>query len=240
MQWGEARRPQIPQRLAPLHLAALVSPSEPRTQPASDSQGWNAVALRCKTKLENAHKTVFRVLVYPWHPWFGMRVAIHEVVDKADGAVVRGTLSDSRTDRGLEVPAWMFDRSCCPDRAHLTEAPFVSAGALEALSAVLDMASKLSLASANPLFSSASNVSRDQNPGECDATEDSDAAQRRSASDTPTAGLVRGQPARQRRKRARMAGVADSSPNRFDRADGATDATARREEPDADREGGRP
>ena len=166
-----------------------------------------------------------------------MRVAIHEVVDKADGAVVRGTLSDSRTDRGLEVPAWMFDRSCYLDRA-LTEAPFVSVGALEALSAVLDMASKLSPASANPLFSG--DLSRDQNPGECDATEDSDAAQRRSASDTPTAGLVRGQPARQRRQRARMAGVAGGSPNRFDRADGATDATARREESDADREGGRP
>ena len=87
----------------------------------------------CRTKLENAHRTVFRVLVYPWHPGFGMRVAVHEVVDKADGAVFRGTLSDSRSDRGLEVPAWMFARSCCPDRTHLTEAPFVSAGALESV-----------------------------------------------------------------------------------------------------------
>jgi hypothetical protein len=172
-----------------------------------------------------------------------MQVAIHEVVDKADGAVFRCTLSGSRSDRGLEVPAWMFDRLCCPDRVHLTEAPFVSAGALEALSAVLGMASKASLSSSNPLFSGASNVSRDQNPGECDATEDSDAAQRMSAgfaSDTPTMGLVRGQPARQRRQRASMAGVADGSPSRFDRTDGATAATAYREEPDADREGGRP
>jgi hypothetical protein len=74
------------------------------------------------------------------------------VVDKADGAVFRGTLSDSRSDRGLEVPAWMFDRSCCPDRTNLTEAPFVSAGALEALSAVLDMASKTSLYRRIPCF----------------------------------------------------------------------------------------
>ena len=197
----------------------------------------------CRTKLENAHRTVFRVLVYPWHPGFGMRVAVHEVVDKADGAVFRGTLSDSRSDRGLEVPAWMFDRSCCPDRTHLTEAPFVSAGALEALSAVLDMASKASLVSSNPLFSGASNLSRDQNRGECDATEDSDAAQRTSAgfaADTPTKGVVRGQPARQRRQRASMAGAAGGSPSRFDRADGATDATARHDEPAADREGDRP
>jgi len=216
----------------------------PRTvRAAFDSRGPGAGVHRCRTKLESAHGIVFRVLVYPWHPWFGMQVAIHEAVDKADGAVYRCTLSGSRSDRGLEVPAWMFDRLCCPDRVHLTEAPFVSAGALEALSAVLGMASKVSLSSSNPLFSGASNVSRDQNPGECDATEDSDAAQRRSAgfaSDTPTMGLVRGQPARQRRQRARMAGVADGSPSRFDRADGAADATACCEGPDADREGGRP
>ena len=53
--------------------------------------------------------------------WFGIRVAIHEVVDKVDGAVFRGTLGDSRSDRGLEVPAWMFDRSFCPHGAYLTE-----------------------------------------------------------------------------------------------------------------------
>ena len=165
-----------------------------------------------------------------------MQVAIHEVVEKADGAVFRGTLSGSRSDRGLEVPLWMFDRSCCPDRAHLTDVPFVSVGALAALSAVLDMASKASRASSNPLFSGAS-IPRDQNRGECDATEDSDAAQRRSAgfaANTPTKGLVPGRPARQRRQRARMAGVAGGSPSRFDQAHGATDATARREEPDVD------
>ena len=75
----------------------------------------------------------------------------------------------------------MFDRSCCPDRAHLTEAPFVSAGALGALSAVLDMASKALRASSNPLLFGASNLPHDQNRGECDATEDSDAVPRMSA-----------------------------------------------------------
>lgn len=129
-----------------------------KRDPESARQGSNADAGDCRTKLENAHRIVFRVLLYPWHPWFGMQVAIHEVVDKADGAVYRCTLSGSRSDRGLEVPAWMFDRLCCPDRVHLTEAPFVSAGALEALSAVLGMASKASLSSSNPLFSGACNA----------------------------------------------------------------------------------
>ena len=106
------------------------------------------------------------MLVYPWHPWFGMQVAIHEVIDKADGAVYRCTLSGSRSDRGLEVPAWMFDRLCCPDRVHLTEAPFVSAGALEALSAVLGMASKASLLIVeSPVFWRMQRLSSDQNPG---------------------------------------------------------------------------
>jgi hypothetical protein len=165
--------------------------------PACVRQGSSVASCGRRTKIESAHRTVFRVLVYPWHPWFGMRVAIHEVLDKADGAVFRGTLSGSRSDRGLEVPAWMFDRSCCPDRAHLTEAPFVSAGALGALSAVLDMASKALRASSNPLLFGASNLPHDQNRGECDATEDSDAVPRMSAgfaSDTPRKGLVRGQP----------------------------------------------
>src|SRR6476620_12418621 len=124
------------------HAASANAKPQNRLGRAFGRQVSSEVSCGYRTKLENAPGSVCRVLVYPWHRWFGMRVAVHAVVDKADGAVFRGTLSDSRSDRGLEVPAWMFDRSCCPDRTNLTEAPFVSAGALEALSAVLDMASK--------------------------------------------------------------------------------------------------
>jgi hypothetical protein len=46
----------------------------------------NAVPCCCTTRFKNAHGTVFRELLYHWHPWFGMRVAIHEAVDKADSA----------------------------------------------------------------------------------------------------------------------------------------------------------
>jgi hypothetical protein len=38
-------------------------------------------------------------------------VAIREAVEKADGVVFRRMLSDSVADRGLELPAWMFDRA---------------------------------------------------------------------------------------------------------------------------------
>ena len=36
---------------------------------------------RCTTRFKNAHKTVFRELLYHRHPWFGMQVAMHEAVD---------------------------------------------------------------------------------------------------------------------------------------------------------------
>jgi hypothetical protein len=45
------------------------------------------------TQFSNAHGTVLRELLYRWHPWFGMRVVIHEAIEKAHGVVIRCTLS---------------------------------------------------------------------------------------------------------------------------------------------------
>ena len=78
------------------------------------------------TRLKNAHGVVFRELLYYWHPWFGMRVAIHGAVDNSDGVVFCCTLSGSGADRWLEVPAWMFDRARCLNSPRLTASPFVS------------------------------------------------------------------------------------------------------------------
>jgi hypothetical protein len=91
---------------------------------------------------------------------------VHEAIEKADGFVFRCTLSGSEADRGPEVPAWMFDRPVCPDQPPLMEAPFVSVGALVALSTLLDLALKAGVASSNFPLSSASRTSRDQNRGE--------------------------------------------------------------------------
>jgi hypothetical protein len=71
-----------------------------------------------------------------------MRVAIHEVVDKADDVIFRCTLNGSAADRWLEVPAWMFDRTRCLDTPRLTASPFVSMDALSALSDLLLQALK--------------------------------------------------------------------------------------------------
>ena len=118
----------------------------------------------CTRRFKNAHGTGFRELLYHWHPWFGMRVAIHEAVDKADGVVFRCTLSGSAADRWLE--GRRVDRARCLDPSRLTASPFVSMDALSVLSDLLRQALKPPLSSLNAPHSGASRSSHDQNRGE--------------------------------------------------------------------------
>ena len=118
---------------------------------------------RNTTRFENAHGTVLRELLYPWHPWFELQVAIHEAIEKADGVVFRCTLSGSDADRWLEVPAWMFERAACPDHDQLTAAPFIDMIALSALADLLRQVLKDRVASSNAPLSGASEPSHDQN-----------------------------------------------------------------------------
>ncbi|KRR07026.1 hypothetical protein [Bradyrhizobium valentinum] len=71
----------------------------------------------------------------------------------------------------------MFDRAACPDAEPLTAQPFVSIGALAALSALLDLMLKDRTPSA-ALLSSASRASHDQNRGETHVTADGSARER--------------------------------------------------------------
>ena len=84
-----------------------------RLDRVSCRQGSNVVSGCCTTRLENTHGTEIRELLYPWHPWFALWVAVHEAIDKSDGVVFRCGLTGSDAGRWLEVPAWMFDRSAC-------------------------------------------------------------------------------------------------------------------------------
>ncbi|UGY30418.1 hypothetical protein HU675_0051015 (plasmid) [Bradyrhizobium septentrionale] len=126
---------------------------------------------------ENVHRTVLREVLYRHHPWFGRRVCVHGAVDKADDVVFRCSLDGSQADRWLEVPAWMFDRTACPDAELLTAQPFVSIDALAALAALLDLALKDRTPSAAPL-SGASRGSHDQNRGATHVTRDGNARAR--------------------------------------------------------------
>src|SRR6266576_7030486 len=89
----------------------------------------------CTTRFENTHRTAFREVLYRHHPWFGRRVCVHGAVDKAGYVVFRCALDGSQADRWLVVPAWMVDRTACPDPGLLTAQPYVSIEALAALSA---------------------------------------------------------------------------------------------------------
>ena len=96
-------------------------------------QGSSAVVLHCTTRRRNAHRTgVERELLYPWHPWAGRQVHIHEVIEKGDAAVFRCSLSGEASDRWLEVPAWMFDRALSASW-RITAAPHVDLAVLGAL-----------------------------------------------------------------------------------------------------------
>jgi hypothetical protein len=56
---------------------------------------------RCTTRLENAHRTEFRELLSPFHPWCGLRVAIHAAIERLDGVVFRCDLAASVAERWL-------------------------------------------------------------------------------------------------------------------------------------------
>ena len=122
-------------------------------------------------RFENTHGTEIRELLYPWHPWFALRVAVHEAIDKADGVVFRCSLSGSDAGRWLEVPAWMFERSACAGARIATDA-HADLAALIMLATLLRQSLNDHLASSNAPLSGASRRSRDQNRGEVYATPD--------------------------------------------------------------------
>jgi len=116
----------------------------------------------CTTAFKNAHGTIFRELLYPWHPWFAHRVAVHEAIGKPNEVVFRCTLSGSDAGRAVEIPAWMFDRTVCA-AARLTAAPYVNAAALSALRDLLWHALGDPSALSSEPVSGVSRTSPDQN-----------------------------------------------------------------------------
>ena len=72
--------------------------------------------------------------MYPWHPWSGFRVGIHEAVKRPGGVVFRCDLKASESERWLEIPAWMFDRSACAG-VRLEAKPHTDLAALAGLAA---------------------------------------------------------------------------------------------------------
>jgi len=201
----------------------------------------SACASHCTTRFENAHRTALREVLYRHHPWFGRQVCVHGAVDKGGFVVFRCTLEESQVDRWLEVPAWMFDRTACPNPGLLEAQPYVSVEALAALSALLDLALKDQTPSA-VLLSGAFRASHDQNRGEIHVTRDDKLRERIPTPSTiaPAASdrSVRERLVERRHRRARMARAAGGSAGSAHKPDDAVDPRPCSDDSDAAREGG--
>ena len=153
----------------PAGVAPRARRREPaRTPPvrAGGSRARSAAAPCCTTRRPNAHRTTERTLLYPWHPWSGLSVHVHEVSERGNATALRCSLAGD-AGRRLEVPAWMFEREACVPLA-VASRPRVGVGALSALRRLLAEATGSGPTDASA--SAAEGDSPDQNRGEAHAT----------------------------------------------------------------------
>ena len=115
----------------------------PFSRPAVDSPDCCEDEWCCTAKRRNANGTDVREVLYPWHPWTGRQIHIHEVVQRAGCDVFRCSIAGSAADRLLEIPAWMFDRAVC-GMVRVDGTPRVDIGALVALVKLLQAAQPVS------------------------------------------------------------------------------------------------
>ena len=187
------------------------------------------VARYCTTKLENAHGTEFREVLYRWHPWFGLRVAVQETVTRLDGIVFRCTLTGGR-GRQLELPAWMFDRAACRDCFPLATSPLVSTVGLRALSALLRDVLKTGATASTASPCGASCASRNEDVGEARVSQHDETPNEgieRPAQRAATVRPVRREPTAVGRRCTNMVGPSGRGKKRADRPDETTDPGAR-------------
>jgi hypothetical protein len=90
----------------------------------------------CTTRQHNAHRTEEREVLYPWHPWFGRVVFVHETTTRGGAGVLRCSQSSEEGARCLETPEWMFDRAACCGMVR-GDSPRVSRAALYRLKTLI-------------------------------------------------------------------------------------------------------
>ena len=186
-------------------------------QPAERCQSLRAADPHYTTLSRNAHRTEERELLYPWHPWAGRRVHVHEMVEKAGWAAFRCSLTGIASDRWLEVPVWMFDR-VASQSWQLRTAPLASVAALAVLRALLSDAAEVCGDPSRSRDLSAASDSQKAIPGDVHAT----------PTDTTTTRLVRRPLQSGAGRDAAMAEFARRGATDADQADGPPDPRARR------------
>ena len=122
----------------------------------------------CRTQHQNTHVTECREVFYPWHPWFGLSVHIHQKIERGRAANFRCSVDGVM--RSQELPVWMFDRvSCLLVRVELS--PRVDRAALAGLWSLLKeaMDAASSAGSSRAAISGAGRDPRHQNRRTTDA-----------------------------------------------------------------------
>src|SRR5262249_25937978 len=99
----------------------------------------------------------------------GLRIGIHEAIERPGGVVFRCSLTASDAKRWLEIPAWMFDRSACT-KVRVAAEPHTDLPALVMLGALLRDARIKRSTATDAADSGVSPLSGDQNRGETHAT----------------------------------------------------------------------
>ena len=105
---------------------------------ARSCRARNGGGAGCTTQQQNAHVTERRVVLYPWHSWYGHAVLIVGVVTRGTARIFRCRPDDD--SRALEIPQWMFEAAAC-SRTRQVRAPIVTCQALRELGKLLDAAS---------------------------------------------------------------------------------------------------
>jgi len=88
------------------------------------------------TQQRNTHNIESREVRYPWHPWCGRVVAVHQTFAKNGWVVSHCSIEENAEARHLEIPEWMFDPVICR-RMQLAAVPTVSCEALLDLKSLL-------------------------------------------------------------------------------------------------------
>ncbi len=144
----ERRAPPTPALLWPAKWCArrLSSASRsPRRLADCGRPESCAGAPDCTTRRGKTHVTESLEVLYPWHPWFGRVVYIHEVIEHGEERIFRCDVGEKLTGRCLNVPAWMFDRAACL-RVRWADMPRVNLVALARLKTLFsDVANRASV-----------------------------------------------------------------------------------------------
>jgi hypothetical protein len=116
-----------------------VTPPASRLVLAFCSRWQSGSVVDCTTTHKKTHGTEVGdevEVVYPWHPWAGRTVRVHEVTERGAIASARCSLPEVTPVRIRELPLWMLDAAGC--RAMRVEAhPMATHCALAALDALL-------------------------------------------------------------------------------------------------------